>query len=595
LTEDLTTLNEIVETLNRSVDVRGALESTLDRLVKLMGLETGLIFLKRPEALHRGEDGEYLLAAHCNLPPALALDNTEAWAGRCECQRRCDRGELVSAYNVVHCSRLAAAKGDRRDLAVHASVPLRSGSRTLGILNVIGADQGAFSPRALALLTNVGNQMGVALERARLFDLLKEQRILEQATLLNLSNRLLGRLDLDDVISCVLTEARRLLAADACALLLLDEETDSLRFRAASGWLVEPPVDGRLLPADERSLGRAIDALRPLLLEDLEAREGGTWGCDLLRSEGFRGHAVVPLTVDGRATGALMVDQREPRLLDGDEVRLLQLMANQAAIAIETARLHQEELERHRMEQELMVARQIQLGLLPRDHPSIPGWEFALVYEPARQVGGDLYDFLDLPGGSQRLGIVAADVADKGVPAALMMALSRTVIRTATADGRGPGPALSLANSVIQKDSQAGLFVTAFYAMLDTASGRLVYANAGHNRPLWLRASSGDVEELAARGIALGVLDDVDLEEREIQLDRGDLVVFYTDGVTEAMNVHEEHFGEERLRTVVAASRGATAEHVLSTLLNAIRAFVGDAPQSDDLTLLVVRRCPGAD
>jgi sigma-B regulation protein RsbU (phosphoserine phosphatase) len=247
------------------------------------------------------------------------------------------------------------------------------------------------------------------------------------------------------------------------------------------------------------------------------------------------------------------------------------------------------------MGQELMVARQIQLGLLPKEAPIVPGWEFAAAYEPARQVGGDLYDVLDLPGHPRRLGLVVADVADKGVPAALMMALSRTVIRTAAADGRGPGAALTLANSVIEKDSQAGLFVTAFYATLDTDSGRMVYANAGHNRPLWLRASSRHVEALAARGIALGVLDEVDLEEREITLAPGDTVVFYTDGVTEAMNVDEEYFGEERLRAVAGAGAGLTAEDLLSAVVNGISAFAGNASQSDDLTVLVVRRCPVAD
>ncbi len=591
LTEDLAILNQIVETLNRAVDVRGALDSALERLVELMGLETGWVFVKAPTAQDGGEDAGYVLAAHHNLPPALA--NAGVWTSGCNCQSLCDQGRLTGAYNEVRCSRLGGASGDRRGLAVHASVPLRSGDRILGILNVAGPDWASFSPRALALLTNAGNQMGIALERAQLFDLLREQRIHEQAALLDLSNQLLRRLDLDDVMDYLVKEARRLLHADACALLLPGDEPGCLVFRAASGWRFDPVASQRQVSADEHSgPGLVMRTQQPLLIEDIEASEPAIWGTDWIASEGFRGHAVVPLVVDGRSIGVLMINTWQPWLLNEDEVRFLRLMANQAAIAIEKARLHREEIERQRLERELAIGRQIQLGLLPKDCPVVPGWEFAAVYQAARQVGGDFYDFPELPGEPGRLGLVIADVADKGVPAALMMALSRAMVRTATADGRGPSAALGLANELILKHSQTDLFVSAFYATLDTRGGRLTYANAGHNRPLWVQISSGEIQELAARGIVLGVLEDIELEEREIDVAPGDLLVFYTDGVTEAMNTDGQQFGRERLRAAVAATPEASAQHIIAAVVDAVRAFTGDAPQSDDLTLLVVKRCP---
>jgi sigma-B regulation protein RsbU (phosphoserine phosphatase) len=182
-------------------------------------------------------------------------------------------------------------------------------------------------------------------------------------------------------------------------------------------------------------------------------------------------------------------------------------------------------------------------------------------------------------------------VADKGVPAALMMALSRTVVRTAAADGRSPSAALTLANELILKDSRGDLFVTAFYAALDP-SGRLTYANAGHNRPLWLRSRTGQIEELAARGIALGVLEDIELEERAIRVTPGDILIFYTDGVTEAMDAAGQQFGAERLRQVLAAGPGASAPATLAAVEDGLRAFTGDTPQSDDIALFVVRRRP---
>jgi serine phosphatase RsbU (regulator of sigma subunit) len=587
LIEDLTTLNQIVETLNRAVDVRGALNSALARLVQLMGLETGWIFV--PEG---GAGEAYVLAAHHNLPPGLAVDRADAWAPGCKCQRLAAQGQLSAGYNEVRCSRLASASGDRRGLAVHASAPLRSGDRILGILNVAGPDWASFSPQALALLTNVGNQMGIALERARLFDQLRDQRIEEQAALLDLSNQLLSRLDLDDVMECLVQEVRRLLRVDACALLLPGEEPGQLVFGAASGWHVDPVTNRYQVSSDERGgPGLVMRTRKPLLVEDVGASDSATCGADWLRSEDFRGHAVVPLVVDNRSIGALMIDTRTPRLWDQDEVRFLRLMANQAAIAIEKARLHREEIERERLEQELAVGRQIQLSMLPEACPVVPGWEFAAFYEAARQVGGDFYDYFELPK-SRRLGIVIADVADKGVPAALFMALSRATIRAAALDGRGPSATMTQANGLILKDSKDSLFVTAFYATLDTGSGRLIYANAGHSRPLWLRVAPGEIQELAAHGIALGVLEDIELQEREIDVAPGDLLVFYTDGVTEAMDADGQPFGVERLRQVLAADPDASADQAVSAVVDAVMAFTGDAPQSDDIAIFVVRRGP---
>jgi sigma-B regulation protein RsbU (phosphoserine phosphatase) len=612
LIEDLTTLNEIVETLNRAADVRSALDSALARLVELTGLETGWIFVKDPvvygvaetaagsaephRRAHSGPGEGYVLAAHHNLPPALASDNAGVWAPGCKCQRLADQDRLDAGYNEVRCSRLAETSGDRRGLAVHASAPLCSGDRILGILNVAGPDWDSFSPRTLALLTNVGNQMGIALERARLFDLLKAQRVHEQAALLDLSNQLLKRLKLDDVMGYLVEEVRYLLRADACALLLPGDEPGKLAFRAASGWRVDPVANRYQVSDDEGGgPGSVMRTQQPLLVEDIqagnEAGNAGTCGADWLRSEGFRGHTVVPLVVDGRSIGALVIDMRQPRLWDEDQVRFLRLMANQAAIAIEQARLHQEEIARERLEQELDFGQQIQLSMLPEDCPVVPGWECAAFYQAARQVGGDFYDFFELPGKPGRLGLVIADVADKGVPAALMMALSRTVVRTAAADGRSPSAALTLANELILKDSRGDLFVTAFYAALDP-SGRLTYANAGHNRPLWLRSRTGQIEELAARGIALGVLEDIELEEREIDVTPGDILMFYTDGVTEAMDADGQQFGAQRLRQVLAASPGASAPATLTAVEDALRAFTGDTPQSDDIALFVVRRRP---
>jgi serine phosphatase RsbU (regulator of sigma subunit) len=593
MVEKLTTLNHIAETLNQAVDVESVLNHALAELIRLMGLETGWIFLKDPTATDRWGGSGYVLAAHHNLPPALETDKADAWEGGCICQGLCNSGGLTKAYNEVHCSRLAGVSGDRRGLAMHASTPLCSGDRILGILNVAAPDWASFRPEALTLLTNVGNQMGTALERARLFDLVQERRVHEQAALLDFSSQLLSRLDLDDLMHYLVEEVRQMLRADACALLLPGEEPGVLDFRAASGWHVHPVAEGRQVPVDENNgPALAMRTQHPFLAEDIEKSDLAPRMPDWLRAEGFHGHAVVPLLADGRSIGVLVIDSRQPRHLDENELRLLRLMANQAAMAVEKARLHQEEVKGQGLERELAIGQQIQLSLLPEAPPAVPGWEFAAFYQAARLVGGDFYGFFELPGEPGRLGLLIADVMGKGVPAALFMAVSRTVIRTTALDGHSPAATLMQANELILEDSHAELFLTAFYGVLDTRTGRLVYANAGHNRPLWLHAATGEFEELAARGIVLGALPEIELEECEIEMTPGDLLLLYTDGVSEAMDADHQLFGIERLRAAVTAKAHASTQEILEAIVAAIQAFTADAPQSDDMTLVAIRPSP---
>lgn len=596
LIEDLHTLNDIAKALNRAVDVRQALEQTLARLVALMGVETGWIFLKDDTAKEKWHGPGFRLAAHHNLPPAMALDSVEAWKKGCDCQTLCLKGKLQDAYNEVRCSRLGEVSGERQGLVVHASSPLRAGDEVVGILNVAAPSWDTFSPRALSLLSNVGAQLGVALERAQLYDLLQEQRLQEQGMLLNFSNQLLSRLDLDDVMSFLVDEVRSLLAADACALLLPDEEDPSyLRFRATSGWRNDPAAAARRVPADERSSsGLAMHSQQPVILTDVNVSDVAPWMADWLPQESFLSAGIVPLIAEGRSIGALVVDTREQRQLQQSDVRLLQLMANQAALALEKARLHHEEIQRQRLDEELAVARQIQLSMLPPGPPEADGWEFSTYYEAARHVGGDFYDFFELPNGDggRRLGIVVADVADKGVPAALFMALSRTTIRNVAIGDRTPAAALEKANKFILSDSQTDLFLTAFYAALDLDSGRLVYCNAGHNPPLWLHARSNELQQLETGGVALGIVPDLLLQNVEINLEPGDAVIFYTDGVTEAMNPQFEEFGLSRLQRAIPASTDKSALDIVESVVAAVNLHSEEASRWDDVTMIVVRRKP---
>ncbi len=242
------------------------------------------------------------------------------------------------------------------------------------------------------------------------------------------------------------------------------------------------------------------------------------------------------------------------------------------------------ELERKRAE--LQIAHDIQMSFLPEKLPHMASFDLAATSLPAKEVGGDFYDAIPLPDG--RVGLVMADVSGKGVPAALFMALSRTVVRANASVNGSTADTIRNANRLVADDSKSGMFVTLFYGVVDAAARKFTYVNAGHNPPLLFR-NGGEPQELKATGIILGVMDDADYYERTIDLADGDLLLFYTDGVTEAIDREKEQFGEERLIATVKECRGLPSSEVAARIQKAVFDFCGAEPQFDDLTLMVLK------
>jgi serine phosphatase RsbU (regulator of sigma subunit) len=261
----------------------------------------------------------------------------------------------------------------------------------------------------------------------------------------------------------------------------------------------------------------------------------------------------------------------------------IQSLAAQIASALHRARIYE-------VEQEIAVAGKIQASFLPDSLPRVPGWQLAATLEPARETSGDFYDVIPLPNG--QFGILIADVADKGTGAALYMALSRTLIRTYAPQYHSrPDYVLKVANRRILTDTRADLFVTVFYGIIDPITGTLTYCNAGHNPPYLLSVQNdNEAQVLTKTGMALGVIEDVTWEQKTIQLAPGDLLVLYTDGVTDAEDGDGASFGEDRLLETVRVNRECSAQDVQDALMAEIHSFVGDAPQFDDITLMIVVR-----
>jgi serine phosphatase RsbU (regulator of sigma subunit)/anti-sigma regulatory factor (Ser/Thr protein kinase) len=327
---------------------------------------------------------------------------------------------------------------------------------------------------------------------------------------------------------------------------------------------------------------------------DIAKLELASAALDQLRDSGVT--LVVPLVTHGELIGTLNLGSRlSEQEYSTDDRRLLATLAAHAAPAIRVAQLVREQTaeaaERERFAEELRVAQLIQQQFLPRELPSLPEWQVAAYYGPARVVGGDFYDFIDLGGG--RIGVAVGDVTDKGVPAALVMARTHSILRAEAPRLVEPGRVLARANELLLPEMPDNMFVTCLYGVLEPATGRFVFANAGHNLPC-IRTDDGIVEPRAT-GLPLGLLPDSVYEEAEARIEPGDEVLLYSDGLVEAHDPNREMYGFPRLRAAMSGESGSGPD-IIDHLLERLHAFTGAGwEQEDDITLVALHRSRSAD
>ena len=430
---------------------------------------------------------------------------------------------------------------------------------------------------ALRLLVSepvVHSHVAGIVERLRLADR-------SQTLLLDFANRAQSHQEPATLLDFLVAEIPRLLDAAAAALLLPEPGDGHLTLRAAHNWPAQATT------AAPHGATVAFESHQPWQEEGADQLSVETPQPASPPDDYQLPTIFIPLLMGGGAIGVLGLGGRPP--LSEDELRFARLLANQAALSVEQARLHRVESQGQRMERELQQARRIQMSLLPGAYPQLPGYDFAAAYESAREIGGDLYDFIEWPADPARVGLLIADVSGKGTAAALFMAHSRAMIRGAAQTQPGPGATLAAANVQIARDNHAMLFVSAFYAVLEATDGRLTFANAGHNLPL-IRRADGRVEEVMSRGMVLGIMDDMTYDEATAALAADDILLLYTDGITEAMNADGELFGKARLTAAVAQATPATARDLIDAILAAVRDYTGDTPPADDLTIVTVKR-----
>jgi sigma-B regulation protein RsbU (phosphoserine phosphatase) len=305
-------------------------------------------------------------------------------------------------------------------------------------------------------------------------------------------------------------------------------------------------------------------------------------------SQGVRALMAVPLQTDNQVIGLIYVDTSHwLREFSGDDLNLLTVMANVAAIRIERERLADLEHARRRMASELEQAAEIQRQFLPARAPQVPGLELAGFNASCRTVGGDYYDFLTYP--DDRVAVMVGDVCGKGMPAALLMMGLQARVQVLAAEPNPPAVVVDRLNRVLAAATLNTRFISFFFALIDPASGELAYSNAGHNPPLLIRAN-GKVEWLTEGGPVLGIVPDASYEEVRCVLNSGDVAVLYSDGVTDATNTREQDFGEARLSEVLQQVHHDSADAILSALTTAVKDWAAGTPAPDDITLVVVRK-----
>jgi sigma-B regulation protein RsbU (phosphoserine phosphatase) len=474
--------------------------------------------------------------------------------------------------------------------------------------------QGKLGGERMAIIRGIAYQTATAVENARLLEARQEEAYVS-AALLQVAQAVVSFNELDDILSAIVRITPILIGVERCIIFLWDAERSV--FRPASAYGVPDRGEGALLarryaPGDFPLLDAVRERDSLMIYPAVEGfrREGMRLetpaGDDLVPADFSADFAecppdaayppgrqcsllAVPLSVKGDVLGVMLVEEAPAaRRFYERRLEIIAGIAQQVAMAVQNDRLQQETAGRERLERELQLAREIQLTFMPSQLPHLPGWEMAVMCQPARQVGGDFYDLFELPGG--RLGLVIADVADKGMPAALFMALTRALVRAAALEEESPAAALVRVNDLLVPDAQHGMFVTAIYAVLTLETGQLIYANAGHNPPLWLQACGQTLERLVRGGMALGVLEGVKMEERSITLEPCDCLTFYTDGITDAFSPQGDLYGEERLRQMIQSSNADSAQAMLNAIEASVTAFAGDNPPSDDMTLMVLRR-----
>jgi len=459
------------------------------------------------------------------------------------------------------------------------TLPLRRGSDPLGVAVLVKSDRDPLPAEEMEFFGELGVQLSIALGNARLYAEAMREKVQNQL-LLELSTQISSSLEMNRLLEQILDLVFQVVRYDAAGIYLVDKRTQWILRQTLRGY--DPERDEAVrLKVGKGLIGWCVKTGQGVIVSDVTTDPRYMNARDQTRSE-----MVAPIRIGSEVIGAFNLESDEQDAYEAEDMELLTAFASQAAVAIERTRLHEEVLEKRRLEEEVTIGQRIQRTFLPERNPELPNFDIAGANYSSELVGGDYYDFIRIA--DQQMGIVVGDVSGKGIAAALIMASFRASLIAEIRNNYAIRTIMTKVNRLLWESVEADRFVTALYGVLDITARRFTYVNAGHNPGFLYRAAADRFDSLDATGPLLGTLQTVSFKERTVEIAPGDVLVLYTDGVTEAMNGSQEFFGEERLQEVVRRKKAEPAALVVRGIWDAVREFrQGD--QDDDLTIVVLK------
>ena len=407
-------------------------------------------------------------------------------------------------------------------------------------------------------------------------------------TLLEVSRALGAEMHIDSLLPLIIHKTTEMMDAERSSLFIYDPDSDELWSKVAEG------MDEKTIrfPAGVGIAGDVAKTLKTANIPD--AYDDSRFNPEFDKQSDFKTKSVLcmPMTTrKGELIGVVQVlNKKDGGTFQESDEKLLEALCIQAGVAIVRARLTEAFLEKQRIEESLKLAADIQMGMLPSTFPAFPernDFDLFAGIIPAKEVGGDFYDFFLVD--KKHLCFVIGDVSGKGIPAALFMALTKTQIKASSSRRRTPGDILFRANNDLCHENESSMFCTLFYGIMNTETGEVTYANAGHNPPYIIKKDGVPVQIESTGGIALGVMEEMEFESATFNVSKGDSIFLYTDGVNEAMNETDEEYSYERLEDYLKENSTGSITDMVNKNLESVKKFAGKAPQSDDITVLALR------
>lgn len=561
--QELSVLNQISEAINSTLDLGKLIDIALNQSMESVGADAGSLMLVSEET-HKLE-----IVASKGLAKWIA--HTTQSVGTGIAGWVAEHGESVLVTNAHEDPRFNM-HFFRDNITSSASVPLKVKGTVIGVLNVnTKKENKIFDERDLEMLGTVANQMAVAIENARLYARVN-RRNKQLDTLLEISKTVTSTLNLDVILQHLSTELCKLFQLDICVILLVDEVSERLRFgygyglktrRKSTYFDLAKPIALKVLGKGRKQILRNINSSSSL-------------STDLSKSENLLSAIAFPLKNDGKPVGVAVGFCRDFVRYVKSQRAVMGPIGDMAGVAIKNARVYR---------QKYKIADILQQRLLPSSIPEISKLDIGHKFLPAREVGGDYFDFVKL--GQNRMSIVVGDVSGSDVEAAEYTTMGKHVLRTYARDYSSPSQILTKTNNLIYEDSYAEMFISLFYGVLDVDKMKIQYANAGCEPPIFFRAEDKSVFTLNADGMLLGIVKDSTYEEREIEIRPGDVLAVFTDGLPEAA-YERKRFGSKRVMDIISQNANLSAQEIVDCLYGALLDFV-HGRITDDVAIVVVK------